>query len=278
MKRENLFRINMEKDEMVIDREAFILRRESAPIKAERNELDGKLAKSILKSVFGIQSVATLFFGVFLIAGLCCGLVTLFRYFEIKVLSVLPLCMAFLFLIVSGVFWVLKKMLDKKNEENDPVDAMDDEYDRLNAISKRELKIPSDAKTVKIFGHFYEGDSIPNEPYDVDEVAIFEEDGKLCLHHIGFVIAVPIDSIEAVVKLGDTITFNDWMKDVPHDSDEYLQYHIVKRQVNEYDEEYSMNGYYSIRFTGEGIPFEILVPLYEIGPFLDILKLEVTEE
>ena len=278
MKRENLFMIDLDKDDTVIDREEFILRRESALVEAERKELDEKLSKSILKSVFGIYGFMTLFFGLFLMAGLCCGVVTLFHYFETKVFSTIPLCMAVLFLILSGVFGVLKKVLDKKKKQHDHINAMDDEYGRLNEISKRELKIPSDAKTVEIFGHFYHEDSATDKPYDVDEVAIFEEDGKLCLHHVGIVIAVPIDSIEGVVKLGDTITFSDWMKEVPHDSDEYLQYHIVKRQVNEYDEEYSMNGYYSIRFTKEGTPFELLVPLYEIDPFLDILKLEVTEE
>ena len=278
MERENLFMIDIEKDETVIDREEFILRRESAPVKDKRKELDEKLTKSILKSVFGIHGLMTVFVGLFLMAGLFCVLVTLFHYFETKEFSTIPLCMAILFLTLSGFFWTFKKTLDKKKEGNDPLNAMDDEYYRLNEISKRELKIPSDAKTVEIFGHFYHKDSAPDEPYDVDEMEIFEEDGKLCLRHVGTVIAVPIDSIEAVVKLGDTITFSDWTKDVPYDSDEYLQYHIVKRQVNEYDEEYSMNGYYSIRFAKEGTPFELLVPLYEIAPFLDILKLEATEE
>ncbi len=279
MERENLFRINIENDDMVIDREEFILRRESALAKAERKELDEKLSKSILRSVLGIRSLAVLFFGLFLMAGLCCGAIALFHFFETKVFSTILSCVAVFFLILSGVFGALKKVLDKKYEKDDPVKAMDDEYDRLNAISKRELKIPSDAKTVEIFARFYREDSDLNEPYDVDEVAIFEEDGKLCLYHVGgSVIAVPIDSIEAVVKLGDIITFSDWMKDVPHDSDEYLQYHIEKRQVDEYNEEYSMRGYYSIRFTKEGTPFEILVPLYEIEPFLDILKFEVTKE
>lgn len=131
---------------------------------------------------------------------------------------------------------------------------------------------------MEIFGYFYRENFAPDEPYDVDRVTIFEEDGKLCMQYVGIVIAVPMDSIEAVVKLGDTIIFNDWIKDVSHDSDEFLQYHIEKRQVNEYDEEYSMNGYYSIRFSKEGTPLELLVPLYEIQPFLDIPKLEVTEE
>ena len=277
MERENLFRISIDKDEMVIDREEFVLRRESAPIRAERKELDDKLTKSILKSLFGLHSLAALLFGLFLIAGVCCGTATLLRYFESKSLSVVPLYMAILFLVLSGIFWGLKRGIDKKNAGKDPACAMDDEYERLDAISRRELKVPNDAKTVELLGRFYQEDSDADEPYDVDRVAIFEEDGKLCLHHVGTVIAVPIDSIEGVVKLGDTITFSDWMKEVPHDSDEYSQYHITTRQVDEYNEVYSMDGCYSIRFSQDGTPFEILVPLYEIKPFLDILKLEVTE-
>ncbi len=278
MERENLFRIDLDKEEMMIDREEFILRRESAAVRAERMELGEKLTKSIMKSVLGFGGFLTISFTFSLMAGICCAAITLFGYLETKVFSALPLGLTVFFLLLSGVLGVLKKVLDRKHEGEDPAYMTDGEYDRLNQISERELKIPDGAKTVELFGHFYHKDSESDGPYDVDQMAIFEEDGMLCLHHVGAVIAVPIDSIEAVVKMEDTVTFSDWMKDVPHDSEPYAQYHIKKRQVSEYEEEYSMDGYYSIRFSKEDTPFELVVPLYEIEPFLEILKPRVTEE
>ncbi|MBO4979226.1 MAG: hypothetical protein J6D16_02340 [Clostridia bacterium] len=280
MERENLFRVDLdsEKDDVVIDREEFILRRESAAVAAEREALNEKWRKSLLKSVIGVHSVMNIFFVLFLLGGLLCGLMTLIEYLESKVLSEALLATTILFLALSVVFLVLKVVFGKKEGKNDSPDAIDDELGRLNEISKRELRVPRDARKVELFWQFYEKNSTFDEPYDLDEVEIFEENGKLCLYYIDAVIGVPIDRIEAVVKLGDTITFSDWMKDEEYDSAPYVQYGITKRQVGEHEEEYSMNGYYSIRFREEGTPFEILVPPYEIKPFLDILKMEVTKE
>ena len=277
MERENLIRVDLDKEDVTIDREEFILRRESAAVRAERNELDKRLNKEIMKYVFGGGGIVGILFIVCVMACFCCVAVFM-GCFENNVFSVIPLCLAAFFLGASVVLGIIKKARDKKNEEKEPVFSTDSEYDRLSEISEQELRIPKDAKTVELFGHFYNKDSAPDEPYDVDQMEIFEENGMLCLHHVGFVIGVPMDSIEAVVKVEDTVTFSDWMKDDAHDSEPYAQYHITKRQVSEYEEEYSMDGYYSIRFSKDGTPFELAVPLYEIEPFLDILKLKVTEE
>lgn len=278
MERENLFRVDLDALDTEINRAEFILRRESAAVKAEREALNEKWSKSILKSVIGARGVVNIFFVTCLLGGLLCGLITLIEYLENQALSGALLAMPIIFLALSVVFLVLKVVFGKKEGKNDSVDAIDNELGRLNEISKRELRVPSDARKVEIFAQFYDKSSTPDEPYDVDEVEIFEENGKLCLYYVDVVIAVPIDSIEAVVKLGAPITFSDWMKDEPYDSELYAPYHIVKKQVGEYEEEYSMNGSYSIRFSKEGTPFELIVPLYEIEPFLDILKMEVTEE
>jgi hypothetical protein len=274
MQRENLFRVDLDKEDMTIDREEFILRRESAAVRAERARLNERLTKEILKKGVSAGGV----FGICLMACICCVVTAFMGYLENKVVSVLPLCLAAFFLGASVVFGVIKKARDKKNEGKAPVFSTDSEFDRLDEISEQELRVPKDAKTVELFGCFYNKDSAPDAPYDVDEVDIFEENGMLCLHHVGFVIGVPIDSIEAVVKVEDTVTFSDWMKDEPHDSEKYAPYHITMRQVNEYEEEYSMDGYYSIRFSKDGNPFELIVPLYEIEPLLEILKIEVTKE
>jgi hypothetical protein len=278
MNRENLFMINIDNDDSSIDREEFVIRRENAQIKSDRAELDEKMIKAIHKTVFGAHSVFMIFSCLFLLLGIYLGFVTLTDYFDSKTVPTLPLCLTCVFLVLSGIFAIFKKMFEKKSEENSPVNALDQSYARLNEISRRDLGVPSDAETAEIFCHFYDCDFSSDEPYNVDTVTVFEEDGKLCLHHVGVVVAVPINSIESVVKLSDPVIFSDWTKDESHDSAEYLQYNIQKKQVDELHEEYSMRGCYSIRFTSDNTPMEILVPPYEIKPFFDILKLELTEE
>lgn len=114
VERENLFRIDIAKDDMVIDREEFILRHESAPVKAKRKELEEKLSKSIMKRVFGIHGLMKLFFILSLMIDICCAAYLLFHYFETKVFSMLPLCFSVFFFVLSGVFGVLKKVFEKK--------------------------------------------------------------------------------------------------------------------------------------------------------------------
>ena len=158
MERENLFRVDLdsEKDDVVIDREEFILRRESAAVAAEREALNEKWRKSLLKSVIGVHSVMNICFVLCLLGGLLCGLMTLIEYLESKVLSEALLATTILVLALSVVFLVLKVVFGKKEGKNDSPDAIDDELGRLNEISKRELRVPSDARKVELFWQFYE--------------------------------------------------------------------------------------------------------------------------
>lgn len=276
MKRENLFCFDLNREDLSIDRKEFILRRESAAVAAEREALNKKMSKAILKSVVGGVGVISICSAILLMAGVACGLVVLLRYLETKVFSLEQGLMAGSLFVLSGILWVIKTAFAKKNREDDSL-PYEDEMDRMNAISMRELRVPSDAKKVQLLGKFYK-ESADSDLYDVDEVDLFEEEGKLCLHHVGYVIAIPLDSIEALVKVNAPILFSDWIKDVPHDSEEYAGYGIEKRTVGEFDEEYSMDGYYSLRFSREGEAFELVIPLYEIDPFLDILQMDVTRE
>ena len=276
MKRENLFCFDLNREDLSIDRKEFILRRESAAVAAEREALNKKMSKAILKSVVGGVGVISICSAILLMAGVACGLVVLLRYLETKVFSLEQGLMAGSLFVLSGILWVIKTVFAKKNREDDSL-PYEDEMDRMNAISMRELRVPSDAKKVQLLGKFYK-ESADSDLYDVDEVDLFEEEGMLCLHHVGYVIAIPLDSIEALVKVNAPILFSDWIKDVPHDSEEYAGYGIEKRTVGEFDEEYSMDGYYSLRFSREGEAFELVIPLYEIGPFLDILQMDVTRE
>ena len=279
MQRENLFMVNIDSDDVQIDREELILRRENPTIKADREALNAKLGKAIMKHAFGAAGVMMILSTLFLMGGLYFGLMMLVNYFRDKVFSVLPLCIALGALILGGVFALIRKKLEKKSEENSPIDALDDSFARINEISRRDLGVPDGIDSVQIFGYFYDEENTPSGAYDVDEVGVFVEDGKLCLHHVDVVIGIPLESIEGIVKCHEAVTFKDWICGEDGDEEGYLQYGIEKKQIDEYNEEYSMNGYYSLRFSLEGTPMEMILPLYnDIEPLLSILNLEVSEE
>ena len=278
MKRENLFMVNIDKDDAQIDREELILRRENPTIKADREALNEKLGKAIMKSAFGAAGTMMILSYLFLIGGIFLGLMTAVNYLSDNIFSPLLIGIAVTALVLGGVFALIRKKLDKKNEENSPLDALDESFARINEISRRDLGVPDGVGSVQIFGYFYDEKNEPSGAYDVDEVGVFVEDGKLCMHHVDVVIAIPLASIEGIVKCGGTVTFKDWLFDDAHDSENFAQYGIKKKQIDEFDDEYSMKGYYSLRFTSGNTPMELIVPLYSAEPLLELLGLEVTEE
>ena len=278
MQRENLFMVNIDKDDAQIDREELILRRENPTIKADREALNEKLGKAIMKSAFGAAGAMMILSYLFLIGGIFLGLMTAVNYLSDKIFSPLLLGVAVTALVLGGVFALIRKKLDKKNEENSPLDALDESFARINEISRRDLGVPDGVGSVQIFGYFYDEKNEPSGAYDVDEVGVFVEDGKLCMHHVDVVIAIPLESIEGIVKCGETVTFKEWLFDDAHDSESFAQYGIEKKQIDEFDDEYSMKGYYSLRFTSGNTPMELIVPLYSAEPLLELLGLEATEE
>lgn len=270
--------VNLDKDDAQIDREELILRRENAVIKADREALNERLGKAIMKSVFGVAGVMMILSALFLMLGICLGLITLKIYLEEGKLAPIPLCIAIAAAALCGAFALVRRSLEKKNEKCSPTDALDAEYARLNEISKNDLGVPSDAKKLTVLGYFYDAENAPEGAYDVDEVTAFVEDGKLCLYHVDVVIAIPKESIEGIVSCKGSLSFKDWVEDAPYDSEDYAQYHIEMKQIDEFNEEYTMRGYCAIRFVIDGTPMEILAPLYQLESWLALLELEPTEE
>ena len=113
--------------------------------------------------------------------------------------------------------------------------------------------------------------------YTNDAPTAFVEDGKLCFWYNSAVVGFPMSEIEALVKVNDSITFDSWMADDPYDGLKYAKYGITMKEV-EYEEHYTMNGYYSLRFTHEGEPFELLFPLFNAEKLLALLDCEIVEE
>ena len=278
MTRKNLFSINLD-DESVIDNEAFVLRRENSALSAKRKQLSEELTKVMHKSVK--KSLLRM-----LPAFLGCGLGVLlgsiaFEIFESK--EVFPTTLGIIagLLLVGGiVYGVINGKKQKANEDkpDEGMEELDDKFEAFNAEVKHELGIPEDAPQVNILTYMYSlDDKTKKTVYSGDTANVFIEDGKLCFWYGEAVVGFAMSEIEALVKVNEPITFEGWMPDDPHDSLKYAQYGIEKKEVD-YDEHYTMKGYYSLRLTHEGEPFELLFPLFDAETLLGLIGREMIEE
>ena len=278
MERKNLFSINID-DESVIDNEEFVLRRESAELSAKRDQLSEELTKAVQKSIKkSFLRMLPTFLG--------CGIGVLmgsiaFEIFESreKFPAVLGIIAGVLF--VAGIVYAVINGKRAKANEDKPeahMEELDQKFEAFNAEVKRELGVPEDAPQVDLLTYMYSPDDKTKKTvYSGDTANVFVEDSKLCFWYGEAVIGFPMDEIEALVKVNESITFGGWMPDDPHDSLKYTQYGIEKKEV-EYDEQYTMKGYYSLRLTREGAPFEVLFPLFDAESILKLLDREIVEE
>ena len=278
MTRKNLFSINLD-DESVIDNEAFVLRRENSALSAKRDQLSEELTKALHKTVK--KSLLRL-----LPAFLGCGLGVIlgsvaFEIFESKEVFPATLGIVAGMLFVAGiVYGVINGKKQKENEDkpDEGMEELNDKNEAFNAEVKRELGIPEDAPQVDILTYMYSPDDKTKKTvYSGDTANVFIEDGKLCFWYGEAVVGFAMSEIEALVKVNEPITFDGWMPDDPHDSLKYAQYGIEKKEVD-YEEEYTMTGYYSLRFAHEGEPFELIFPLFDTEKLLKLLDREIVEE
>ena len=114
MERENLFSINMEAKNIILDREEFILRRESAVVAADRERLNSES----MKAIFGPANMAEVLIGnalgsVSFFMGLMVVLRAYINYLETKELSLNLVIMAAIAFAVSGICFALRRVLRK---------------------------------------------------------------------------------------------------------------------------------------------------------------------
>ena len=273
MERLNVFYLNSDSDALEIDHEELVIRRESAALAKERQDINERYGKQMHKSLT-VELVWYVFYSVaFCVAGLCL-LYSLLGGDGFR--PVLAVIAAVVFLATAIVIAVRRK-LKKSGERDKKLTDIDDEMGRLRAMSEKELNIPSDAKTVEIMTYYYHEDNEDIESVN-DDMQLFEEDGIVCLHWGGAVYGVPRDSIEALVKVEEEITFPEWWKEEPYDGEKYARYGVRKNGGNEYLETFSADFYYSLRFSKDGKAFEIVIPPYEIETALEVLKIEPVTE
>ena len=281
MKRENLFTSDLDNDDSVIDREEFVLRRESAALAAKGEKMTDEMLKTIGKG-FGKMFLVTLLPFVLLIVGIACAYMAFDAYAETKAFPLALALVALFSLFFAVVAFVFARRYTKKKEAlNDQTEkGWSAALDALHEERKQELSVPKDAQKLEVFTVCYSSDpDLATEGvYSNAETEVFREEGKLCFLYSGAVVAIPLDAIDALVKLPDTVTFDGWLKDAAFDGGAYAQYGITKKELDEIEERYTMQGCYSLHFDYDGTPLEILIPLYESEVLLPLIGITPAEE
>ena len=279
MMRKNIFHTNLD-SEQIIDDESFVLRREAAEISAKRKDLGEQLNKAIKKSIK--QSLLrTLPAYITAGVGMLLGSIA-FEIFEKKEKFPAVLGIIAGILIVVGIGLAIlnhKRTKAKEDEPDENLEELDNLYGDFDEEVKKDLAVPADAVEVHFFAHTYSADDKKKKKtvYDLYPCLAFIEEEKLCFWYGEAIIGFPMSEIEALVKVNEPITFDSWLSDDPHDSLKYAQYGIEKKEVD-YEEEYTMTGFYSLRLTHEGDPFELIFPLFDAEKLLKLLDREIVEE
>lgn len=277
MKRKNLFTVNIDA-ESAIDHEALILRTESAELHEKREILDTRLQKTLKKSVR--KTILPYFIAwVAVMAGVMGAWRTVTGWIETQTLSPFTPALTVAFFAVALVFFLIHRHRERSEAPDPAMEAVDAEFGKLNDAVRAELGVPADAPAVEVFTEMYseEDEEEPTLTYVNDETYVFLEEDRLCFWY-GAVIAIPLASIEGIVRVRTPVTFESWGKDEPFDGVKYLSYGIRKNEIDEYDENYTVQEYFSLRFTYMDEAFEVILPPYDIDPVARLLGTEITEE
>ena len=270
MLRENLFKIDINSDKL-IEAEEFILRSEGEELTTKRQALDDRMNALLKRTIQkGMLVMIPL---VLLMIGIVCAVFSFRTFLEVNKLSPIPTVAALIFLVLALLAYLWYRKQTKTNDIDAEIEQINQQYADLNELSKKELCVPRDARTVEIFTDLFSlsGDKEDNV-YTNDEVCVFRENEMLCIYYGSAVIGVPMSDLEAIVKSEEQISFDTWEKDTPYNEGVYSQYNIEEIKVDDLDEHYTMTGYYKVQFTHAEKPFEMIVPPYDIAPMLELLR------
>jgi len=284
MERKNMFTINLDDDANAIDHQSLILRRESAALAEKRKELDHQFSTELTKNIK--KDIWRTIIPYFIIAiGFIAGTIAFEKYDPDGAFPIVATVIAVVMIAVGVILALVNRKKDKEEDENPEelysiMDGINSNYETFNKQVKQDLRIPFNAQAVDVFTtmHSASRDKKAAFAYTNDTPTAFVEDGKLCFWYNGAVVGFAMNEIEALVKVNAPITFDSWMADDPYDGPKYTKYGIVMKEANQIEEHYTMKGYYSLRFTHEGEPFELLFPLFDAEKLLALLNREIVEE
>lgn len=281
MVRENLFTYDLDNEESILDRDEFVIRRESPELAAKSDKIIEDSVKSALKGV-GKGVLVSLLPLILAVLGCAFLYAAITGYSETGAIPGLPaLLTPIAFALAACAFVFSKRFKQKDDEDTDrSLDAMDADLDAYRKELKAELSIPSDTKELEIFtvAYFSEDKEDGEDCYSAVSLDVFEEGENLCMLFSGAVVAIPKAEIEGVFGVDAPVIFDSWMKeDAEYNEGRYARYKIEKSRLDDDEERYAMQGFYSLRFTHEDTPFEVVIPLYERETLLS-LGLTVKEE
>lgn len=267
----NMFQMNMSKEDSGYECDEFLVRQIDEElqdkVKNARTEFYAGMSKNLRGSI--LKTLAAPLLAIIGISALFLSLKEFFKgqsaaiYFSIGALALLA---------VSVLLHIKAKRGIQNRGEKEYCTQFDSVSNECNAF----LHIPETAKEIDVFAFFYtEENGLRKNYYEsgayVNEVMeVFEEDGRLCLYCFDRVWAFPIDCIEEIVEVKEDVRFTDWTKPIEYNRGNYMQY-----KISEIDHEYTMNGYYSVRFSYQGKAYELLIPSYDIETILSITKMKI---
>ena len=276
MSRKNLFDIDMDNDKGTIDSEQFISRKLSKETMAKRSALVSEYYKASSKNLAGcVRNQALGAFAVIVAVGL--GLLAINYYLELFSSKFIELIWGVLVLFMFIFSRSIKKRSSKPLKPSKKMIEIDNQLGELNKLIEKELGVSDYAKDIDLILNIY-GEGEEDDRIN-DKAKLFEEGDNLSIYYDGVVVSVKKNSFEEIVKIDEEIYLDEWHKDTPFDRGRYMQYKIEKidKRSEGIYKEYKMQGYYSVRFSQDDNGYEILVPLYDIEPFADALRLSPKE-
>ena len=184
-------------------------------------------------------------------------------------------------LICLGGYGIIMLVEKKKNKEvvsSEEYAATEKRTVELIERSMAEIGIPSNAIPVDVFVSAYKikNGKQKNVSQMVDfcnpEMNLFVEDGNLCIADLQAVVSIPLSSLERIVEVKKRCVFNSWNKPEPPNKGDYKKFKVTTTNLGTL----SVKPYYSLQFAVNGRDYEVLIPPYDLGPFIMLTHLSVT--
>lgn len=197
-----------------------------------------------------------------------------------KTATIIGLVVCGVLLLVALFIWLLGKSKSKEAVKSEEFQEVEKKTNELIEESFESLGVPKEYKTVDVFVFPYKlkkgkvKRAVPFADYINASVRLFVEEGKLCLADLSLVVGIPLENIERIVKVDKRATSLGWTKEEGYNEGVYKQYKI---RVNSYGTLF-IKPYYKIEFSVEAQPFELIVPCYDIQPFVELTGLTPVEE
>ena len=170
-------------------------------------------------------------------------------------------------IIVAVILGILSHKKEKTVMESDEANNVFSDFDQVSDNIFRELKVPSDAKTVDVLSFNYKlkkDDVVISEDILTNfEFKIFADSENLYLASLEEKYGFPLSSFTKISTVNKRVSIFCWNKETEANKGEYKQYKLM---VDKYDC-VSFKPYYILEFSHNGEEWGIYIPKYELPIF-----------